>query len=238
MRMRKKPNLIPRMERCSRFLIREPASYRGHWRQLKPDAKEIRLEIGCGKGRFSAETAQQHPDVLYIALERVPDAMVIAMERSQEKDLDNIFFIDGDAAKLREYFAPGEVDLLYINFCDPWPGLKHARRRLTHEQFLILYRGILKDGGQIHFKSDNHDLFEWSLFQFPKAGFILSEVTRDLHGQGINGVMTDYEEKFYQMGTPINRCVGTKEAMDPEPEFKPIVGPDQSRGKKPDLEKE
>lgn len=238
MRMRKKPNLIPRMERCARFLIREPSSYRGHWRQLKPDAKEIRLEIGCGKGRFSAETAQRNPDVLYIALERVPDAMVIAMERSMEKGLDNIFFIDGDAAKLRDYFAPGEVDLLYINFCDPWPGLKHARRRLTHEQFLVLYRGILREGGQIHFKSDNRDLFEWSLFQFPKAGFILSEVTRDLHGQGINGVMTDYEEKFYQMGTPINRCVGTKEAMNPEPEYKPIVGPDQSRGKKPDLEKE
>ena len=236
MRMRKKPNLIPRMERCARFLIREPSSYRGHWRQLKPDAKEIRLEIGCGKGRFSAETAQRNPDVLYIALERVPDAMVIAMERSMEKGLDNIFFIDGDAAKLRDYFAPGEVDLLYINFCDPWPGLKHARRRLTHEQFLILYRGVLKDGGQIHFKSDNHDLFEWSLFQFPKAGFILSEVTRDLHGQGINGVMTDYEEKFYQMGTPINRCVGTKEAMNPEPEYKPIVGPDQSRRTKTDAE--
>ena len=236
MRMRKKPNLIPRMERCARFLIREPSSYRGHWRQLKPDAKEIRLEIGCGKGRFSAETAQRNPDVLYIALERVPDAMVIAMERSMEKGLDNIFFIDGDAAKLRDYFAPGEVDLLYINFCDPWPGLKHARRRLTHEQFLVLYRGILREGGQIHFKSDNRDLFEWSLFQFPKAGFILSEVTRDLHGQGINGVMTDYEEKFYQRGTPINRCVGTKEAMNPEPEYKPIVGPDQSRRTKTDAE--
>ena len=236
MRMRKKPNLIPRMERCARFLIREPSSYRGHWRQLKPDAKEIRLEIGCGKGRFSAETAQRNPDVLYIALERVPDAMVIAMERSMEKGLDNIFFIDGDAAKLRDYFAPGEVDLLYINFCDPWPGLKPARRRLTHEQFLVLYRGILREGGQIHFKSDNRDLFEWSLFQFPKAGFILSEVTRDLHGQGINGVMTDYEEKFYQMGTPINRCVGTKEAMNPEPEYKPIVGPDQSRRTKTDAE--
>ena len=236
MRMRKKPNLIPRMERCARFLIREPSSYRGHWRQLKPDAKEIRLEIGCGKGRFSAETAQRNPDVLYIALERVPDAMVIAMERSMEKGLDNIFFIDGAAAKLRDYFAPGEVELLYINFCDPWPGLKHARRRLTHEQFLVLYRGILREGGQIHFKSDNRDLFEWSLFQFPKAGFILSEVTRDLHGQGINGVMTDYEEKFYQMGTPINRCVGTKEAMNPEPEYKPIVGPDQSRRTKTDAE--
>ena len=227
--MRKKPNLVPRMERCARYLISDPAQYRGHWRDLQPDARELCLEIGCGKGRFSAETAQQNPDVLYIALERVPDAMVIAMERSMEKGLDNIFFIDGDAALLRDYFAPDEVDLLYINFCDPWPGLKHARRRLTHPQFLVLYRGILREGGQIHFKSDNHDLFEWSLFQFPKAGYALSEVTRDLHGNGICGVMTDYEEKFHLLGTHINRCVGTKEKMDPEPEFHPIVGPDPSR---------
>ena len=163
--------------------------------------------------------------MLYIALERVPDAMVIAMERSQAKGLTNIFFIDADAALLRDYFAPDEVDQLYINFCDPWPGVKHARRRLTHEQFLLLYRGILKEGGQLHFKSDNRDLFEWSLFQFPKAGYTLSEVTRDLHGAGIQGVMTDYEEKFHLMGTPINRCVGTKQAMDPEPEFRPIAGP-------------
>lgn len=229
MRMRKKPNLVPRMERCARYLISDPAQYRGHWRDLKPDARELRLEIGCGKGRFSAETAQQNPDVLYIALERVPDAMVIAMERSMAIGLNNIFFIDGDAALLRDYFAPDEVDLLYINFCDPWPGLKHARRRLTHPQFLVLYRGILREGGQIHFKSDNHDLFEWSLFQFPKAGYALSEVTRDLHGNGICGVMTDYEEKFHLLGTHINRCVGTKEKMDPEPEFQPIVGPDPSR---------
>lgn len=238
MRMRKKPNLVPRMERCARYLISDPAQYRGHWRDLKPDARELRLEIGCGKGRFSAETAQQNPDVLYIALERVPDAMVIAMERSMEKGLDNIFFIDGDAALLRDYFAPDEVDLLYINFCDPWPGLKHARRRLTHPQFLVLYRGILREGGQIHFKSDNHDLFEWSLFQFPKAGYALSEVTRDLHGNGICGVMTDYEEKFHLMGTHINRCVGTKEKMDPEPEFHPIVGPDPSRRETPNSESE
>ena len=163
--------------------------------------------------------------MLYIALERVPDAMIIAMERCQAKGLTNTFFIDGDAALLRDYFAPGETDLIYLNFCDPWPGVKHARRRLTHEQFLILYRGILRDGGQIQFKSDNHDLFEWSLFQFPKAGFALSEVTRDLHANGVQGVMTDYEEKFHLLGTPINRCVGTKEAMDPEPVFKPIAGP-------------
>ena len=225
MRMRKKPNLAARMERCAALLVRDPASMQGKWRELYPDAKELRLEIGCGKGRFSAETARQNPDVLYIALERVPDAMIVAMERCQAQGLTNLFFIDGDAALLRDYFAPGEVDLLYINFCDPWPGVKHARRRLTHLQFLTLYRGILRDGGQIHFKSDNHDLFEWSLFQFPKAGFALSEVTRDLHSGGVCGVMTDYEEKFHLTGIPINRCVGTKEPMDPEPEFRPIAGP-------------
>lgn len=226
MRMRKKPNLAIRMERCAELLIQDPAAMRGKWRTLYPQAKEVRLEIGCGKGRFSAETAEQNPDVLYIALERVADAMIVAMERCQSKGLRNIFFIDGDAARLRDYFAPDEVELLYINFCDPWPGVKHARRRLTHEQFLILYRGILREGGQIHFKSDNRDLFEWSLFQFPKAGYALSEVTRDLHKADIQGVMTDYEEKFHLAGVPINRCVGTKEAMDPEPEFKPIAGPD------------
>ena len=229
MRMRKKPNLAARMERCEALLIRDPAGMRGHWRELYPDARQLRLEIGCGKGRFSSETAEQNLDVLYIALERVPYAMIVAMERCQAKGLTNIFFIDGDAALLRNYFAPNEVDLLYINFCDPWPGLKHARRRLTHPQFLVLYRGVLKTGGEIHFKSDNRDLFEWSLFQFPKAGFALSEVTRDLHGAGCQGVMTDYEEKFHLQGVPINRCVGRMEAMDPEPEFVPIPGPDASR---------
>lgn len=229
MRMRKKPNLGPRMERCSHLLITDPQAHRGHWRELKPDAREVRLELGCGKGRFSAETAELAPNVLYIALERVPDAMIVAMERCQAKGLENIFFIDGDAALLRDYFAPGEIDLLYINFCDPWPSHKHARRRLTHENFLVLYRGVLRDGGQIHFKTDNRDLFEYSLFQFPKAGYALSEVTRDLHGQDIQGVMTDYEEKFHLAGTHINRCVGTKEPMEPEPEFSPIAGPDGSR---------
>ena len=235
MRMRKKPNLAARMERCGRLLIQNPQEYRGRWRQLMPRAQELRLELGCGKGRFTAQTAQQNPQALYIALERVPDAMVIAMERCMELGLTNVFFIDGDAALLRDYFAPDEVDLLYINFCDPWPGVKHARRRLTHENFLVLYRGILRLGGEIHFKTDNRDLFEYSLFQFPKAGYALSQVTRDLHGQGVQGVMTDYEEKFHQLGTPINRCVGTKQIMDPEPVFRGIAGPGVPR---PHLEDE
>lgn len=229
MRMRKKPNLAPRMERCSDILISDPAQIRGKWCELKPDAIQIWLEIGCGKGRFTAQTAAANPDVLYIAIERVPDAMVIAMERCKEMGLTNVYFVDGDAALLRDYFSPDELDRLFINFCDPWPSHKHARRRLTHVNFLVLYRGILKEGGQIHFKSDNKDLYEYSLFQFPKAGYELSEVTRNLHEHGICGIMTDYEEKFHNMGTPINRCVGTKLHLDPEPEFHPIVGPNQSK---------
>ena len=237
MRMRKKPNLGPRMERCAQFLIEDPKQLRGQWRSLKPEAGQLWLELGCGKGRFTAETAEQNPDVLYIAVERVPDAMIVAMERCAAKGLSNVFFVDGDAALLREFFAPGEVDRLFINFCDPWPSNRHAKRRLTHETFLVLYRGILKDGGQIHFKTDNHDLFEYSLFQFPKAGYTLSEVTRNLHQHGVQGVMTDYEEKFYRLGTPINRCVGTKGHLETEPEFHPIPGPDFHRAAKESPEK-
>ena len=225
MRMRKKPNLVPRMERCSQLLMKEPEKLRGQWHSLKPDAEQLWLELGCGKGRFTSEVAEQHPNILYLAIERVPDAMVIAMERCFAKGLTNVFFIDGDAVQLRNYFDFDEVDRLFINFCDPWPSNRHARRRLTHKDFLILYRGILKTGGQIHFKTDNRDLFEYSLFQFPKAGYTLSEVTRNLHEHGIQGVMTDYEAKFYQLGTPINRCVASKEPMDPEPEYHLISGP-------------
>lgn len=210
MRMRKKPNLVPRMERCASLLIREPEVRRGRWRELMPEARELRLELGCGKGRFTAETAAAHPEVLFVAVERVPDAMIIAMERVQAAGLRNVFFVDGDAAKLSEYFMPDEIDLIYINFCDPWPSNRHAKRRLTHSGFLLEYRAVLREGGSIQFKTDNSPLFEWSLLQFPIAGYSLSEITRDLHGGGICGVMTDYEEKFHNLGTPINRCVATR----------------------------
>lgn len=209
MRMRKKPNLIPRMEACSALWVREPEELRGSWRSLKPDAALVRLELGCGKGRFTAETARQNPDILFIAIEKVPDAMVVAMERAMELELKNVFFVVGDAALLPDYFGPDEVDLIYINFCDPWPPKGQAKRRLTHRGFLTLYRKVLKSGGQIHFKTDNQPLFEFSVLEFPEAGYQLSEVTRDLHASGPQGVMTDYEAKFYGEGLPINRCVGT-----------------------------
>ena len=224
MRMRKKKNLVPRMERCAAQLIRDPYEHRGHWRDLMPQARELRVELGCGKGRFTHGTAAAEPDVLFIAIEMVPDAMVVAMERCVNDGLTNVFFVDANADQLPQFFAPGEVDRIYVNFCDPWPSKRHAKRRLTHENFLVLYRGILKTGGKLCFKTDNRDLFEFSLFQFPKAGYDLSEVTRDLHSRGICGVMTDYEAKFHEQGVPINRCVGTKLAVDPEPEFHPIPG--------------
>ena len=220
--MRKKPNLVPRMERCARVLIPDPEARRGRWRELMPQAESLWLELGCGKGRFTAEMAEQNPQTLYLAVERVPDAMVIAMERVCARELGNAFFVDGDAARLPLFFAPGEVDRIFINFCDPWPGNRHAKRRLTHPDFLLRYRQVLAPGGEIHFKTDNRELFEWSLFQFPRAGFTLSQVTRDLHAGGVCGVMTDYEEKFHSLGTPINRCVA---AVGPLPEA-PSEAPD------------
>lgn len=208
MRMRKKKNLQPRMERCRSCFVGNPDEMRGEWSKLMPEATAIYLELGCGKGRFTYETASAHPDVLFVAIERVPDAMVVAMERVVESGLGNVFFIDGDVDDLDKYFAEGEVNRIYINFCDPWPRNKHASRRLTHEAYLKMYQKLLVQEGEIHFKTDNMALFDFSLTQFSSAGFSLKEVNRNLHKIKICGVMTDYEEKFYSQGLPIYRCVG------------------------------
>lgn len=218
MRMRRKKNLGPRMEACAAWQIKDPKALRGNWRSLMPGAKELRLELGCGKGRFTCQTAAANPDILFVAVERVPDAMVMAMEKARDMGLTNVFYVDADAALLPEFFAPEEVDLIYINFCDPWPPKRHAKRRLTHRNFLKLYREVLKEKGQIHFKTDNAPLFEFSVLEFPEAGYDLEEVTRDLHADGVCGIMTDYEERFHNMGTKINRCVGVKGELPPQPE--------------------
>ena len=219
MRMRKKKNLIPRMEKCAAVHVRDGFALKGKWREtLMPSAAELRVELGCGKGRFTVETARQHPEILFIAIEKVPDAMVIAMERAAALELKNVFFVVGDAALVPDYFAPGEVDLIYINFCDPWPPKGQAKRRLTQRGFLTSYRKVLKTGGEIHFKTDNGPLFQFSLEEFPAAGYALSQVTHNLHEKGPQGVMTDYEAKFYAEGLPINRCVGTVLPMDPSEE--------------------
>ena len=212
--MRKKPNLIPRMERCSAVLIREPEEMQGRWLETFPAYHSLHVELGCGKGRFTAETARIIPDTLLVAVERVPDAMVVGMERVVDGGIENVRFLDRDAQNLPAIFAPGEADRIYINFCDPWPTKRHAKRRLTSEGFLKIYRGILKPGGEIWFKTDNAPLFEYSLEQFAAQGFSLHDLTRDLHADGPVGVMTDYEAKFHAQGVPINRCVARYEITE------------------------
>lgn len=206
MRMRKRNNLEPRMEACGAIWLRDARELRGNWRSLMPQAREIRLEVGCGKGKFTVETAAAEPDVLLIAVERVQEAMLLGMEKALEMGLKNVYFLSLDAAELEEYFADGELDLIYLNFCDPWPRKKNAKRRLTYRTFLRKYQRILKLGGEIHFKTDNAGLFEWSLGEFEACGLEICALTRDLHRDGPVGIMTGYEEKFYELGTPINRC--------------------------------
>lgn len=211
MRMRRKPNLIPRMERCSRVLIEDPAALRGTWKQSFPEYDSLWLELGCGKGRFTADTAEQNPKAFLVAIEKVPDVMVMAMERVCDKGLSNVRFIDGDALALPVLFEPREVDRIFINFCDPWPKKSAAKHRLTSPGFLEVYGTILKPNGEIHFKTDNQPLFEYSVETLEENGWTLSEVTRDLHENGPVGVMTDYEAKFYAQGVKISRFVAKKE---------------------------
>ena len=210
LRMRKRSNLGPRMEKCAEYLIDDPAALRGKWLESFPGYDRLYLELGCGKGRFTADTAELMPDTLYIAMEKVPDAMILAMERVRERGIKNVRFIDGDAIKLAEMFAPGEAARIYINFCDPWPKSRDAKHRLTFPGFLRLYADVLPLGGEIHFKTDNTPLFSWSLEQFENEGWALSEKTNDLHANGLVGVMTDYEAKFHAQGVPINRVVAVK----------------------------
>ena len=206
MRMRKKPNVGPRMDACTQVWVQDPEAMRGNWRSLMPEAKELRVEVGCGKGKFTVETAAAEPDVLIIAIERVREALVMAMEKAVGMNLKNVFFVSMDVAEIETFFTPGEIDLLYINFCDPWPRSKNAKRRLTYHTFLEKYKHVLRPGGEIHFKTDNAALFAWSLEEFERFGLTVRNVTDDLHANGPVGIMTGYEEKFYALGTPIHRC--------------------------------
>ena len=206
MRMRRMRNLEPRMAKCAAYRIEEPALRKGSWKSLKPDATALWVEVGCGKGKFTAETAQANPDVLLIAVERCREAMVVAMEKAKSLGLTNVFYIDMDVAAIEDIFAAGEIDRLFINFPDPWPRKKNAKRRLTHRSFLDKYCRVVRENGEIHFKTDNAPLFEYSVEEFAACGLEVKNLTRDLHKDGIVGIMTGYEEKFHALGTPINRC--------------------------------
>ena len=223
MRMRRMKNLESRMEACAAYRITNPETLKGNWRSLKEDASALWVEVGCGKGKFTAETAEANPDVLMIAVERCREAMVVAMEKAQAMGLKNVFYIDMDVANIEEIFAGQEIDRLFINFPDPWPRKKNAKRRLTYRTFLDKYCRVIKLGGEIHYKTDNAPLFEFSVEEFAACGLEVKNLTRNLHENGIVGIMTGYEEKFHALGTPINRCeVVCKPFVMPKEEKKAV----------------
>lgn len=211
MRMRRKHNLESRLERCSRLLVTNPGELRGKWLQSF-GISVLHIELGCGKGRFITETAKRNPDVFFVALEKVANVIVAAMERATREDIKNLRFINLPAENLLDYFAPGEVSRIYINFCDPWPSNRHKKRRLVGGSFLQIYKELLQPGGEIHFKTDNAPLFDFALEEFRSCGFELLETSRNLHGDVTAGennsgnIMTEYEQKFSEHGVPICFC--------------------------------
>lgn len=212
MRMRRKTNLDARLDACAGLMIGAPQELRGEWNVRFPGFRELRLEIGCGKGTFTAETARREPEILMVAIEKEPNAMVMAMEKVRTAGLENVVFIDGDAAKLSEMFAPGEVGMIYLNFSDPWPKSRDAKFRLTAPAFLRSYADVLPAGGEIRFKTDNTPLFDWSCEMMRAEGWELRGLTHDLHAGGPVGVMTDYEKRFYADGEKINSVAAVKTA--------------------------
>ena len=212
MRMRRKPNLEQRLEQCAAVLAKNPEENRGCWLEKYGQYRHLHLEIGCGKGKFTIEMAKNNPDTLFVAIEKVQSALVMAMERAQKNGVENIVFIDWDAASITAVFAPGEVEHIYLNFCDPWPKSRDAKFRLTAPAFLRSYADILIPGGIICFKTDNTPLFEWSVSMLQEEGWQLQAMTNDLHHDGPHGVMTDYEERFYRQGIFINCLEAVKTA--------------------------
>jgi len=206
MRMRKKKNCGARMERCSDLWIREPEQNKGKWHKLFGNENPIHLEIGCGKGDFVCGMAKQNPDINFVAVEKVEDVLVMAMEKAMAAELDNVFFIDMDAENINEIFESGEIRRIYLNFSDPWKKNKQAKRRLTHKNFLDRYKKVLMPGDYIWFKTDNKQLFEFSLNSMAAENYKLENITFDLHASGFEGnIMTEYETRFSEAGMPIYR---------------------------------
>lgn len=206
MRMRHKPNLEKRMKNCAEVNIISPEDYKGGWLKEHKGFSSLFLELGCGKGSFTAGLAEAEPESLIVAIEKVPDAMVMAMEKIVNGAIENVRFIDGDAARLSDIFAENEVNRIYINFCDPWPKSRDAKLRLTAPGFLRSYASVLPLGGEIRFKTDNLPLFEWSLIQLQEEGWELKDVTNDKHSH----ILTDYEAKFLAQGVKINGLTAVK----------------------------
>lgn len=193
--------------------INEPTELKGKWKEEFGNDNPIRIEIGMGKGKFITTLAMENPDINYIGIEKYSSVLIRAIERCEEIEVPNLRFIRMEAEYICDVFEKGEVDKIYLNFSDPWPKDRHAKRRLTSKQFFERYDVILKKDGIVEFKTDNDLLFQFSLEQVPEAGWELIEQTWDLHNderlmQG--NVMTEYESKFSQMGNPIHKLIAKR----------------------------
>lgn len=211
MRMRKKKNADKRMLACAEYKIDNPQEYKGKWKKEIAGGKDLYLEIGCGKGTFVTELAKRHPENFYVAIEVVPDVIMLAMEKAKACELSNVKFVCFDANDICDVFCDSELDGLYLNFSDPWPKTRHHKRRLTYIGFLQKYKTVIKNEGKIFFKTDNRPLFDFSLTQFMEAEIPLSQVCTDLHTSmwEDGNIHTEYEDNFSAKGFTINRLVGT-----------------------------
>ncbi len=208
MRARNKPWAEDHLKAHPQYVPAEPTSHKGKWKsEVFGNSNELHIEVGSGKGRFITEMAKMHPEVNYIAIELSESIAISALDLMLEADIPNVRLLTINAEILGDVFEGGEVDRVYLNFSDPWPKTRHEKRRLTFKKFLDLYKTVLPENGEIHFKTDNRGLFEYSLQSFSAYGLLLTYVSLDLHNSDFEGnVMTEYEEKFSSLGQPIYRC--------------------------------
>ena len=194
----------------SRFVVHEPQEYKGRWRELFGNDHPLRIEIGMGKGRFIMDLARMHPEINYVGIEKYSSVLLRGIQKMETDPLPNLYFIRMEAEEIADVFDREEVERIYLNFSDPWPKDRHAKRRLPSREFLKRYDEILVRDGVIEFKTDNKDLFRFALEELEPAGWRLLQMTEDLHHDEkmlVGNVMTEYEEKFSALGNPIYKYV-------------------------------
>lgn len=194
----------------SDFVVHEPEKIKGSWKALFHNQNPLHIEIGMGKGKFIYEMARRNPEINYIGIEKYSSVLLRAVQKMEEEPLVNLKFIRMDAEDITDVFAENEVDKIYLNFSDPWPKDRHAKRRLPSKEFLARYDQLLVKDGFLEFKTDNRGLFDFAVEQLPEAGWKAEKITYDLHHdeEMVRGnVMTEYEEKFSSMGNPICKYI-------------------------------
>ncbi|WP_338472042.1 tRNA (guanosine(46)-N7)-methyltransferase TrmB [Niallia sp. XMNu-256] len=207
MRLRHKPWAKEKLEQYPQYVISNPEELKGKWDNVFELSQPLHVEIGTGKGRFISEMAKANPQINYLGIELQESVIVSALDRLIEAEVPNVKLLNANAFDLPKFFEKGEISRVYLNFSDPWPKVRHEKRRLTYKSFLEIYEQLLPNQGEIHFKTDNQGLFEYSLMSFSKYGMLLNYVSLDLHNSDYEGnIMTEYEEKFSKKGNRIYRC--------------------------------